>query len=149
MLKFLYYVNETKNDILSLPDLTPSQIRDVVDTSIYRYQKVEGNNNLDKKCYLSMNYGIKQYHTVQNPYFNGNTFDIYIMCERDVDYIEANGSRIDAIEHCLASIFDNGDIECIGRSRIDLSEPINIRGSDYTGVHITIAFYDKGLELNG
>lgn len=148
LLKFLYYTDELDKDILSLPDLTLSQIKDVTDNYIYRYQKIEGHKDTDKKCYISMNYGIKQYHEKNNIYFNGNAFDIYVMCDRTVDYNKSNGSRIDAIEECIANIFDNGEVGCIGFSKIDFSEPINIRSSDYVGVHISIIFYDKNGELN-
>ena len=128
-----------------MPDLSSSQIRDIIDSSIYRYEKVEANKTIDKKCYISMNYGLKQYHARNNPYFNGNAFNIYIMCSRDIDFIEANGSRVDAIEHCIADIFEDGELNTIGKSRVDFSEPISIRGSDYVGSHISIVFFDSNI----
>lgn len=146
LLKFLYYVDEVDKDITLLPDLTPTQIRDVVDNYIYDYQKVEANRDTDKRCYISLSYGIKQYHALNNPYFNGNSFDIYIMCAREVDYNKINGSRINAIEQCIADIFEDGDVGCVGKSRIDISEPANIRGSEYVGIHISIIFYDAQLK---
>ena len=147
LLKFLYYVDELNKDITTLPDLTHSQIKEVTDNYIYKCQKVEAKRDVDKKCYISMNYGTKQYHASNNPYFNGNSFDIYVMCDRDVDYNKSNGSRIDAIEACIASIFDNGEVGCIGKSKIDTSEPINIKGSDYVGVHIPIVFFNGNKDL--
>lgn len=143
LLKFLYYVEVTDDDITSLPNLSPSQIRYVVDTCIYRYQRVDAIKDVDKKCYISMCYGLKQYHASRNTYFNGNAFSIFVMCDREVDFISANGSRIDAIEACIADIFDGGEVGSIGRSYIDFSEPIQNRNNDYVGTHISIAFADK------
>lgn len=143
LLKFLYYVDTVDEDVTLLPDLTSTQIRYVVDTCIYRYQRVDAIKDVDKKCYISMCYGLKQYHAPQNTYFNGNAFSIFVMCDRDVDFIRANGSRIDAIEACVADIFDGGEVGSIGRSYIDFSEPIQNRNNDYVGTHISIVFADK------
>lgn len=143
LLKFLYYVDDLDADITTLPNLTASQIRDVVDNYIYKYEKVEANTETDKRCYISMNYGLKQYHAQNNHYFNGNTFNLYIVCERAIDYLTQHGSRMDAIEQCIADMFDYGEVGCTGNSKVDYSEPISIKGSDYICTHISIIFYDK------
>lgn len=145
LLKFLYYTDVLDEDITILPDLTSEQIRDIVDSCIFNYPKLEANKESDKKCYLCLTYGTKQYHMDKNKFFNGNTFDIYIICDRDIDYNIINGSRIYAIEDCIAELFDEGEVETIGLSRIDYSEPVAIRGTDYIGIHIAVSFFDKSF----
>ena len=143
LLKFLYYVNVTDKDILILPDLTSEQVRDTVDKCIFNYPKLEANKAADMGCYICLNYGTKQYHYEDNKYFNGNTFDIYIICDRDIDFNTVNGSRIYAIEDCIAGTFDPGEVSAIGLSRVEYSEPVAVRGTNYIGVHIALSFFDK------
>lgn len=146
LLKLLFY-KDIKKDIFEEYDLTFAQIRQVKAENIYESMKIPLNNQDVERPYLTMQYGMKDYHTRKNPYFNGNDFYIYVFCNTLLDDTP-NGSRISALEHCIYEIFDDGEVETIGNSKLGISEPIAINGTNIIGRKIPVIFADFNKELN-
>ena len=144
LVKLLFY-KDTNIDIFTQPDLTFKQIRQVKRENIYESMKIPLNNQDVERPYLTMQYGNKDYHPRKNPFFNGNDFAIYVFCNTAIDDT-FNGSRVSALEHCIYEIFDNGEVGAIGNSRLGISEPIAINGTNIIGRKIPIVFADFNKE---
>lgn len=141
LVKLLFY-KDTNIDIFTQPDLTFNQIRQVKRENIYEYRKLPLNNETETKPYISMEYGVKEYRTRKNPTFNGNTFIFYVFCDSAIDDT-FNGSRVNAIETCLSEVFNDGYVKALGKSRINISEPIYIQNTNIQGRKIEMWFYDR------
>lgn len=137
--KLLYY-DESDVDIYNMPDLSRSQAKQVMNNNIFT-KKQAFSKDEKAKCYLCMQYGTRRYHGKRNSYFDGNTFNFYVLCRNDIAINDYVGSRINEVEGILEEIFDDGEIGTVCRSRMISSEDFDAK-DDYYGRHIIIEFYD-------
>lgn len=137
--KLLYYDDPTIN-IYEAPRLSRSEAEHVMKNNIFT-KKQAFSKDEKAKCYLCMQYGNRRYHSRRNNYFDGNTFDFYVLCRNDIVVNDYVGSRVNEIEGILEEIFDNGEIGAVCRSRMISSEGFDAK-DDYYGRHIVIEFYD-------
>ncbi|MEG0087051.1 MAG: hypothetical protein RR817_11340 [Niameybacter sp.] len=140
LLKFLYYTTNDLN-VEEASDLSDAQRVQVKRENVYGYRKLPLNNQSEMKPYLCMEYGSKTYHMEQNKFFNGNEVVFYIFCEGSLDPTQ-NGSRVLAIEACLRALFDGGQVEAIGKSKLKYSEPLGIQNTNLVGRRVSVIFYD-------
>ena len=148
ILKLLYYTDNTINP-LEQPRLTLAQAKQVVKNNIYTRKKVMSESDTIQ-CYISMRYGQKIYHHERNQYFNGNTFNFYVLCHNDYDTNEIIGSRVCEIERLIEEMFDIKEITISTTESHDIklmmeflpSSDIDVNGTDYSGRMIQVRFND-------
>lgn len=146
LLKFLYY--NTHDDVLSKPDLTVEQKKDMINTLVYKYKKIPVLNDRDMRTYLSIEYGeIDRMQQVSyrevNPYFFRPTINFYVITS-DGNQETKNGNRVYAIESRLGELFhftEHGST--LGKSRITDSKSIYGLQFPYSGREIHVEFWDK------
>ena len=133
--------NDAKDvDIYSLPNLSRLEASKVVNDKIITRPKVFSEN--EQCCYMVLMYGNKTYHEARNTWFNGNNFDVYILCHNDIRINDIVGDRVLEIEQLLEDMFKDAELDKVTcRTSIANSEP-SVIDNGYTGRHITIRFYD-------
>lgn len=140
ILKLLYYTDNTINP-LEQPNLTLTQAKEVVKNNIYTRKKIPMENE-NIQCYIAMRYGQKIYHHQRNQFFNGSTFNFYILCHNDYDTNEIIGSRVCEIERLIEDMFDGGNVGTVCRTTISRSIDSDINSTDYSGRFIEVVFND-------
>ena len=141
LLKILHYDEKNIDIYDSKHDLPPAIAKKVVENKILPYEKEFTEN--EKCCYMFMLYGNKTYHQRGNSYFNGNTLDFYILCDRDIMYNNHIGNRTYEIEGIIKEVFDGATVdEVVGVCHVVTSEPIRAKSTNYMGRKVTIAFSD-------
>lgn len=146
ILKLLYY-NDNMINPLEQPNLTLTQAKEVVRNNIYTRKKIPMEND-NIQCYISMRYGQKIYHHQRSQFFNGNTFNIYVICHNDYDTNEIIGSRVCEIERLIEDMFDGGSVGTVCRATVNRSIDADINSTDYSGRHIEIVFNDFQGSVN-
>ena len=141
ILKLLYYTDNTKNP-LTQPKLTLQQAIQVVKNNIYTRKKIPSDKDIDMQCYISMRFGQRVYSHERNQFFNGNTFNFYILCHNDYDTNQVIGSRVCEIERLISEMFDDGEVGTALKTRVVQSIDVDVNGTDYSGRHIEIVFSD-------
>lgn len=139
ILKLLYYDNADV-DIYAQPNLSLTQVLEVVKKRVWKRKRKPLENI--KECYISMWYGRKLYHNKRNSFFNGNTFNMVILCDNDIvenDYI---GDRVCAIEAILNEEFDNADLGATCKCKVVDSNDVDVKNSNYSGRHVVLEFHD-------
>lgn len=145
LLKFLYY--NTHDDVLSKPDLTLEQKKNMINTSVFKYKKVPVLNDRTMQTYLAMEYGeITRMEQISyrevNPYFFRPTVDFFIITS-DGNSETKNGNRVYAIESRLGELFhftEHGST--LGKSRITKSDSIYGLQFPYSGREVNVEFWD-------
>lgn len=135
LLKFIFYLDSDK-DIPTLPDLTGKQKAGLVNTKIFKHQKIDSTGSVSG-CYLSFDFGVNPRD--RSGYWSHPTVIFYILC--DTPYIETeNGSRIGALEQCVYNSFQGKDLGSTKPMSIVDSSPINI--GSYCGRMIKLETVD-------
>lgn len=138
--------DDEKTDVYELPDLSRKEAIETIRNKILTQPK-EFEDNF-QCCYMILQYGNKTYQYEKNRKFNGNTFEILILCHNDIRVNDVIGDRVLEIEQILEDLFDNKDIDKIScRSHIRHSELIASRNTNYTGRRLMINFSDFNGEL--
>jgi len=120
LLKFIFYCNTTMtDDILLLPNLTKTQIKSLINTQIFKYKRMPLKDQVDAKCFLSMQY--TQIYRHKDNYWIMPCFEFIVVCPDSISET-LNGNRILAIESCIADTFDMKDIGAIGYVKVDTSQ---------------------------
>lgn len=133
--------DDEKVDIYSLPNLSRLEANKVVDDKIIARPKEFSDN--EQCCYMILMYGNKAYHEARNAWFNGNSFDIYVLCHNDIKLNNIVGDRVLEIEGLLEDMFKDTELDKVTcRTSIVNSETITSTNNDYSGRHIAIRFYD-------
>ena len=128
-------------DIYELPDLSRTEASNVVREKILTRPKEFADNY--QCCYMVLQYGNKIYHHERNMHFNGNTFDIVILCHNDIKVNNVIGDRVLEIEQIIEDTFDGKELDKIAcKCYMINSESVSIKSSDYTGRRLTIGFAD-------
>lgn len=139
ILKLLMFDDKTV-DIYEQPDLSRKESLEVTKNRIFTRKKMPDKDEMS--CYITMWYGIKNYHQRKNTGFNGNTFNIRITCHNDLITNDHVGDRVCEIENIIEFLFDDKDIGAVCKCHVIDSEDGDINGTDYSGRHITIRFSD-------
>lgn len=135
LLKFIFYLDSDK-DIPTLPDLTGRQKAELVNTKIFKHQKIDLTGSTSG-CYLSFDFGVNPRD--RSGYWSRPTVIFYILC--DTPYIETlNGSRIGALEQCIYNTFDGKNLGNVKPMSVVDSSPINI--GSYCGRMIKLETVD-------
>lgn len=121
LLKFIFYL-DSDEDIPTLPDLTGRQKAGLVNTKIFKHQKIDLTGS-ESGCYLSFDFGVNPRD--RSGYWSRPTVLFYILC--DTPYIETeNGSRIGALEECIYNTFEGKSLGNIKSMFVVDSSPISI-----------------------
>lgn len=150
ILKLLYYTDNNINP-LEQPKLTKTQAQQVIKNNIYTRKKIPMENDTIQ-CYICMRYGQKIYHHQKNHFYNGNTFNFYVLCHNEYDTNEIIGSRVCEIERLIEEMFDSGSVDTTCKTMLTRSVDTDVNGTDYSGRHIEIVFsdfQDSRVRLNG
>ena len=133
-------VNTIKEvDILSLPDLTKTQIKSLYDTQIFKYKRMPIKDETEAKCFLSMQFG-KVGRSMNNPYWMQPYFEFTIVCPESI--LETYyGDRILAIEQCLADTFEFQSVGNVGNVRISGSTNTTV-DTGFVGRIVQLYFID-------
>lgn len=134
--------SDDKNvDIYALPNLSRLAANEVVKNKIISRPKEFSDN--EQCCYMVIMYGNKAYHEARNSWFNGNSFDIYVLCHNDIRLNDVVGDRVLEVEQLLEDMFKDAELDKVTcRTSIVNSESITSNNNDYSGRHIAIRFYD-------
>lgn len=150
LLKFLYY--NTRDDVLSMPDLTVEQKKSMINDTIFKYKKVPVVNDRVMQTYIAIEYGnIDRMQAVQyrevNPCFFRPTIDVYIITS-DGNCETKNGNRVYSIESRLSDLFHFTEHKStLGKSRITSSDSITGLQYPYSGRAVNIEFWDINTNL--
>lgn len=135
LLKFIFYPDNDK-DIIGLDDLTGKQKAGLVNTKIFKHQKIDLTGS-ESGCYLSFDFGVNPRD--RSGYWSRPTVLFYILCDKP--YIETeNGSRIGALEQCIYNTFEGKNLGSVKPMFIVDSSPINI--GSYCGRMIKLETVD-------
>lgn len=133
--------DDSNVNIYELPDLSRTEASRVVRDKILTRPKEFADNQ--QCCYMVLQYGNKIYHHERNMYFNGNTFDIVVLCHNDIKVNSIVGDRVLEIEQIIEDTFDGKDLDKIACKCYMLdSESVSTKSSGYTGRRLTIGFAD-------
>lgn len=128
-------------NIYELPDLSRTEASRVVRDKILTRPKEFADNQ--QCCYMVLQYGDKRYHHERSFYFNGNTFDIIILCHNDIKINNIVGDRVIEIEQIIKDVFDDSFLDKVAcKCNVISSVSISTKSSDYTGRHIMLSFSD-------
>ena len=134
-------------DIYELPDLSRTEASKVVRNKILTRPKEFADNQ--QCCYMVLQYGDKLYHHERNIYFNGNTFNIIILCHNDIKVNNIIGDRVLEIEQIIEDTFDGKNLEKVAcKCYVRYSEPVTAKSSDYTGRKLIVEFNDINRKGN-
>jgi hypothetical protein len=141
LLKLIYYcdVSDTE-DILSLSDLSKTEIKSLYNTQIFKYKRMPINNQTKSKCFLSMQFG-RVIRDTKNNRWMIPLFAFTIICADGILENTITGNRILAIEQCLTDIFSYQNIDSSGMTYVVGSEPEQV-DTGFQGRTITIKFFD-------
>ena len=141
LLKFIYYCDtDDKTDILSLPNLTKTQIKSLINTQIFKYKRMPIKDQVEAKCFLSMQFGRVRRDT-KNNHWTIPLFAFTIVCPESILENTISGNRILAIEQCLEDIFSYQHIGGIGMTFVVGSEPETV-DTGLSSRTMTLTFLD-------
>lgn len=128
-------------NIYELPDLSRTEASRVVRDKILTRPKEFADNQ--QCCYMVLQYGDKLYHHERNIYFNGNTFNIIILCHNDIKVNSVIGDRVLEIEQIIEDTFDGKNLDKVAcKCYVRYSEPVTAKSSEYTGRKLIVEFND-------
>ncbi len=141
IVKLLYYCNDQDVNPYEQPLPPIPELVKLMDTRVLKYKKLFEDS--ESCAYIILRYGRKKYHEDTNMYFNGNTFDIWVLCHNGIVDNRQVGSIVNEIEECLIAMFDNvflPKLTC--RCTIYSTESVDVNRTDYSGRHIQLSFSD-------
>lgn len=140
ILKILYH-DVAAIDIYNQPELDIPEAQKVIEDKILTKRKEFSDDY--KCCYMILRYGEKNYHEEKNIFFNGNTFDIYILCHNDIIINDHIGDRTCEIERLVEETFDNKPLKGVAcKCKVLWSESRDLSKTNYSGRHVKIEFKD-------
>lgn len=141
IIKLLYYSPNQDINPYEQPLPSPPEIAKLANSQILKYKKLFEDS--ESCVYMMLRYGRKIYHQENNVYFNGNTFDIWVLSHNGIVDNKHVGNVVNEIEDCLVQMFDDVFLPSLTcRSTICSSESVDINRTDYSGRHIQLFFSD-------
>lgn len=133
--------DDSDTNIYELPNLSRTEASKVVKEKILTRPREFADNQ--QCCYMVLQYGNKRYHHEKNMYFNGNTFDIVILCHNDIRINNIIGDRVLEIEQIIEDTFDGKNLDKVAcKCYVRYSESVSAKSTDYTGRRLEIEFND-------